>query len=1105
MKPNLANIASTFMIASSMYLNSPVYAQNDNKMPSTQQIDQAVEPSPVVVDRIATSGLESIIKQNPLIYGALRDGLKGESAADKEAFAAYWADLRDLIYMGDPTPFTNPGKAKKYYDDRKLRQKQREYMQKHPEEIQNVLSQALMRLKDPESFPEFNQLVDELRNMEGGEKIPYAFDSKGLKQAFPEITAKFTDPRLSPEQQERLAKREMSEEEYLKAIGQTKEEYHITIVNYLFQEKQETAAEKSRRLKKERIKAHEELVKKRESYVYAATSVLALFDENAAYEAEQAFTGGLNVWNGVTYMSEFGFDPTAIGNAATGVKMLLSLMGGKSKSSPMMSMLQEVLKNQQRMMQDLQDLKIEVAHLKEDINYLVRLSKAQQIELINEFNRIRIKLDDIEALTFSTQSLTEELFKEDEIAKRRLESQYVISEFTQRNSKLRIEYKNALAMDDPNDYKPSDAMVLLQKDLRKELSATHTLATQRLEDNRTNSAFTNKDDIRTLEISQMEYLLKEDRETLKSVGMLQGMSEWLHSLTSNDFKSRIEYGGQIVSDNFYAGSDSVNAINAQRLDGYNIDLYRNERANQESKSLPNPVVFSYLAKEFVKLARFDQPVRDKGELQRETRIDDFCEDLNDIEYTVDQARMHIPLAMGAFELHLRQLQAQHKNFIEKQAKKLRIMYDTSMVELRDPYIFSFFESAHVKSDYNLKEKNKGKKFVCYQLAHSDPNYLYYVTASGYTPNERAKPRNYPKPDWFETMNSFFKGSQDILFENTRPEEALKRFRKKSPNLDSLVTIGEYCGVFNKAQQSYARFPGVTVYYIELNNDVRNRQNRIKGPNVLPYFILSNRPMRNPNTGTESHAVLPYHPDAPYYKGLSPEGHYKAKQAYAQIFVKEIFGRHKEIQKAWAKELTDNKEEYLGNLYRSYFVLQTLLDIGYGKDYENRIPELHGVYGVVKDMENIFDFIKNNWEKGINSLERNPSILADFALGDKTLSMEEWMDKNYPAGLPIDSTVNKEMYEAMFNNVISEYYDYYTQNTDEYSKIATVNINTAVFKNYRGERSVKITNLESTLDFPDQTQHIAPYLQDAYDAFNAAYIREELRPPEDCYHPAYNQE
>lgn len=125
----------------------------------------------------------------------------------------------------------------------------------------------------------------------------------------------------------------------------------------------------------------------------------------------------------------------------------------------------------------------------------------------------------------------------------------------------------------------------------------------------------------------------------------------------------------------------------------------------------------------------------------------------------------------------------------------------------------------------------------------------------------------------------------------------------------------------------------------------------------------------------------------------------ARRRIENAMAYEILQTQDLISRKWAETLNINPPDYLENVYKARFVLETLLEGGYGSDYQY-IKELSDISNTMTDANKAIQFIENNWQKGEGAFTR-PENYKKNALENYFLKHNEFVQ--------IQDTVHKSSY------------------------------------------------------------------------------------------------
>lgn len=93
---------------------------------------------------------------------------------------------------------------------------------------------------------------------------------------------------------------------------------------------------------------------------------------------------------------------------------------------------------------------------------------------------------------------------------------------------------------------------------------------------------------------------------------------------------------------------------------------------------------------------------------------------------------------------------------------------------------------------------------------------------------------------------------------------------------------------------------------------------------------------------------------------------KFRKPYAEVIADEVISRQESIGDGWKQNLISNSDQYLADIYRSMFLVETLLEGGFGPSYSYN-ENLAKFTNSLNEAHEILSFIESQWYLGKNVL------------------------------------------------------------------------------------------------------------------------------------------
>ena len=781
---------------------------------------------------------------------------------------------------------------------------------------------------------------------------------------------------------------------------------------------------------------------------------MALFDPKKAHVVAQTNNALTSIYKGMDALkiaSEYNesFDFTAFGNVVSGFGALVNLMQGSNGQSPdevQIEMLQAILKNQQEMMKEIRELRSDVWQIQYSLNRLSRIIELNQNEIIDELKYIEKRLEDIEREVFDTQDLIKVVSHNEEMIRVLKDKGALLGEFYNAAgndidedlwSALQESY-NGVSLDNLED--PGDTF----SKIRSHLNSIAAFATDILENDKINTAYLDKANIEGFNLNKLKDRL-DSTNIYWDWGLLPSIGSWLNQYIEN-------------------GSIGYSSHNSLRYNGKTLEKLKGH--------IINPQVFAQSLSEYMDIVKYRWLDHDnEGNVQQDKNAIEFCEDLKQIEKTIDAMRQHIPLAFAVFEYELKKLEDAHFDYIYREAFDNNLIYHDHYIE-KSPESVLDFQSSQRYSD--------GTRFE-YDYTSAGNKRVIYSEEAG----------------WLKVYTK-----NDIFFKDDRinREQITKKLESLSDS--KFMALAEWTGI---GIRSVLAKTITSSYYTRF--DVGNGSRQLK----LNYYheakeYLEPHPSLNgihssPTPYMYSHRRILPQLDADHpmlvikYPIADPDAiaqQQKNLTNLKQVVAHEIFTKVGNIGKYWSGNLNKNPEYYLGNLYRAHFVLKTLVEGAYGKDYSNK-PKLGEISNKMDIIEKIFDFIERKWMDEQHSFDLRPEVFQMFYYQNKH-SLDRYVDH-------IKTEKAKEFFKAAEAQIGLPLSSDLTHNTDPEFDLNNIEKRKKMIFDARSAgnmpnipaRTVKIYEV----DVPDAPKNGLAPLKKAYKMIEIASQRQDMIHTKDC--------
>ncbi|MDN5215057.1 hypothetical protein QQ020_23450 [Fulvivirgaceae bacterium BMA12] len=805
------------------------------------------------------------------------------------------------------------------------------------------------------------------------------------------------------------------------------------------------------------IKEHHQNVKQFSSYGFALSSTLALFDPKKAHVVAQTNNALTSVYKGMDALkiaSEYNesFDFTAFGNVVSGFGALVNLMQGSNGQSPdevQIEMLQAILKNQQEMMKEIRELRNDVWQIQYDLNRLLRITEFNQTEIIDELKYIEKRLEDIEREVFDTQDLIKVVSHNEEMIRVLKDKGALLGEFYNAAgndidedlwSALQESY-NGVSLDNLED--PGDTF----SKIRSHLNSIATFATDILENDKINTAYLDKANIEDFNLNKLKDRL-DSTNIYWDWGLLPSIGSWLNQYIEN-------------------GSIGYSSHNSLRYNGKILEKLKGH--------IINPQVFAQSLSEYMDIVKYRWlDHNNEGNVQQDKNAIEFCEDLKQIEKTIDAMRQHIPLAFAVFEYELKKLEDAHFDYIYREAFDNNLIYHDHYIE-KSPESVVDFQSSQRYGD--------GTRFE------------YNYTSAG---NKRVIYRE--EAGWLKAYTK-----NDIFFKDDRINREQITEKLESLSDSKFMALAEWTGIGIRSLNA-KNINAHPVRTFDLGEDnPKNRRlhhnyyHEVKESIELHHNLHGTHGMLKPYVHSYRSIIPQYDANNPqlviHYPLANPDAiaqQQKNLTNLKQVVAHEIFTKVGNIGKYWSGNLNKNPEYYLGNLYRAHFVLKTLVEGAYGKDYSNK-PKLGEISNKMLTIKKIFDFIERKWMDEQHSFDLRPEVFQMFYYQNK-YSLDRYLDH-------IKTEKAKEFFKTAEAQTHLTLSSNLTHNTDPEFNLNNIEKRKKMIFDTRSAgnmpnipaRTVKIYKV----DVPDAPKNGLAPLKKAYKMIEIASQRQDMINAKDC--------
>ena len=682
-------------------------------------------------------------------------------------------------------------------------------------------------------------------------------------------------------------------------------------------------------------------------YLSQGVNILSLIDEGKARELFQAGTACIETYEIAQKMIQNNvFDPTGFAQITNVVNLVAGKMGNTpSNDEIMIDMLKQILANQQKMINILGVTNEKIDRLQRTMDDLVDIININHERYLDQFNDIKVELEKIEQVAKDITSTIITLDKDKLTRDLTTKKSGILGLISDAGHDLSLQKKFYKALQNPDNGIDKELNKRFFDPLTKLLNEMGGIATESLQDLDNNTAFMNKEDFRNVSVSDLQ------EHDYNDVGMLGTISEWLYKQTAKGFQSKITFEDKKDSSTYNG-----------------LGVYIDQTVKNKSVTIPNPNVFSQILDEYMELIFYRPSTYDSNPETNAAYIPDFCEDLNNIEKTIDQMRKHLPLVVAVFDSHLNILRVRHSSFIKNALEEKRITFDESRL------------------DFRCIKNNLGAPDV----PRPHPKVKDYPE-----PKWQPKPFDYSSPDnkiviyGYDSLSIPMNMRHGVFYENLE-QEAMERNLSQLTD-EELIQLGEWCGVFKRSTRNkflprgekshegphkVTRRPKVHYRYhqfffneISLSN-IPNKDLRSYADKRLYKLIdvIYEGNKMNGKAWKEPFSTLRRR-----YNDIYGRDNSLLRVDYERALAKEIHERQNEIKEQWKNMLASSLKDKVLNLHRARFIYKMFLEMAYGENY-NDYPQIKVFAEILTEMNKTTEYIENHWVKGDKIFDVNPEEL-----------------------------------------------------------------------------------------------------------------------------------